>query len=187
MTGETGISTDTVERSLVLQAKNGSQEAFTLLIRNYIQRVYRTAYAILHNADDAEDVAQETFVRAFQNIGRFDEARPIFPWLHRIARNLSLNRIERVNNRESRLPDMDYIEGRGPGPEKSLMDSEQIEAVRRAVQRLPDAHREIIELSHFQECSYREISEILSIPIGTVMSRLYNARKKLKSLLEEGQ
>ena len=187
MTSGTGIPGDAAEKSLILRAKAGGRDEFSILIRRYIQRIYRVSYGILRNRDDAEDVAQETFVRAYQSIGRFDESRPIFPWLHRIARNLSLNRIERVNNREATLPDGDYLAERTPGPELAAVMAEQLEEVRNAVERLPESYREIIELSHFQECSYREISEILSVPIGTVMSRLYNARQKLKTLLEEGQ
>lgn len=183
---EPGTTVDVAERQLIVLAKSGQQEAFSALIRRYIQRVYRSAYAILRNPDDADDVAQETFVRAYRNISRFDETRPLFPWLHRIARNLSLNRIERVNKRETKLPDTDMVAERSPSPEQQAIHSEELKQIRRAVEQLPEFFREIIELSHFQECSYREIAEILSIPIGTVMSRLYNARKKLKSILEEG-
>ena len=180
-----GIDNETLERSLIVRAKSGEREAFSQLIRLNIQRVYRTAFAVLRNHDDAEDVAQETFVRAYQSIARFDESRPLFPWLFRIARNLCLNRIERVSKRETAVAELDYLTDSSPTPEQSAVATEDLNRVREAVARLPDQHREIIQLSHFQECSYREIAEILDIPIGTVMSRLYNARKKLKSLLEE--
>lgn len=185
MLTSTGTFDGALERTLIVRAKAGEQEAFSLLIRENIQRVYRAAYAVVRNQADAEDIAQETFVRAYQNIGRFDETRPFFPWLYRIARNLCLNRIERVRNREASDPVFDYLADGGAGPEESAVAAQERERVRAAVRLLPEQHRKIIELSHFQECSYREIADILDIPMGTVMSRLYNARRRLKVLLEE--
>ena len=109
----------------------------------------------------------------------------MFPWLYQIARNLCLNRIERVTKRETGLPDFDTLRSPHRGPDEATIERDEQERVRMAVAALPDQHREIIELSHFQECSYKEMAEILGIPIGTVMSRLYHARKKLKDLLSE--
>ena len=182
-----GNPDERLERSLVVRAKAGEREAFSLLIRDNIQRVYRAAYAVVRNRDDAEDIAQETFVRAYQSIGRFDETRPLFPWLYRIARNLCLNRIERVTKREATDPEFDYLSDASAGPEESTIAADERARVRAAVLRLPDQHRRIVELSHFQECSYREIADILDVPMGTVMSRLYNARRKLRELLENDE
>lgn len=180
----TGSSTEERERTLIVQAKAGNKTAFSALVRINMQRVYRSAYAITRNGDDAADIAQETFVRAFRSISRFDDTRPFFPWLYRITRNLCLNRIERVGKRETAVPDYDTIADGHAGPEATLVANEERNRVRAAVAQLPEQHRRIIELNHFEECSYREISEILDIPIGTVMSRLYHARKKLRELLE---
>jgi RNA polymerase sigma-70 factor (ECF subfamily) len=180
-----GTHDEKTERNLILRAKNGDGEAFSLLTRAYIRRVYRAAYAVVRNHADAEDVAQETFVRAYQSIGRFDESRPLFPWLYRIARNLCINRIQRVTRREVEMPEYDYLQDRSAGPEEELVAVSERQKVRAAVAALPAQHRAIIELCHFQECSYREIADILEIPIGTVMSRLYHARRKLRELLEE--
>lgn len=172
------------ERNLIVRARNGDGEAFSVLTRLYIRRVYRAAYAVIRNHSDAEDIAQETFVRAYQSIARFDEERPLFPWLYRIARNLCLNRIQRVSKREVDMPDDDYFPDRAAGPEAELIAASQREQVRAAVAALPEQHSTIIELCHFQECSYREIADILDIPMGTVMSRLYHARRKLRELLD---
>jgi RNA polymerase sigma-70 factor (ECF subfamily) len=180
-----GSETQLDERSLIMQAQSGDREAFGLLVRAYLQRVYRAAYGIVHNHDDASDVAQDTFVRAYKNLGRFDVSRPLFPWLYQIARNLCLNRIERINKRETRLPEFDTLRSSHWTPEEAVIAKDEQERVRLAVASLPDQHREIIELSHFQECSYKEMAEILGIPIGTVMSRLYHARQKLKERLAE--
>ena len=184
MSTAAGTLDESAERELIIRAKSGDSGAFSALTRVYIRRVYRAAYAVVKNHADAEDVSQETFVRAYQNIARFDETRPMFPWLYRIARNLCLNRIERVGKRETEMPEYDYFPAVDAGPEETAIASEERERIRRAVSMLPDQHRRIIELSHFQECSYREIADILDIPMGTVMSRLYHARRKLRELLE---
>ena len=180
----TGTLDEKAERDLIVRAKKGDGAAFSALTRVYIRRVYRAAYAVVRNHADAEDVAQETFVRAYQSIARFDETRPMFPWLYRIARNLCINRVQRVNNRESELPEYDHFPDRSAGPETATIAADERTRIRAAVRALPENYRRIIELSHFQECSYREIADILEIPIGTVMSRLYHARRKLKELLE---
>lgn len=180
----TGTLDERAERDLIVRAKSGDGEAFSSLTRFYIPRVYRAAYAVVRNHADAEDVTQETFVRAYQSIARFDETRPMFPWLYRIARNLCINRIQRVAKRETEMPDYDYFPDSSAGPEAVLVAAEEQELVRKAVRALPEQHRRIIELSHFQDCSYREMADILDIPMGTVMSRLYHARRKLKALLE---
>lgn len=180
-----GTTSQTDEQLLIVRAQHGDRDAFALLVRRYLERVYRAAYAILRDHEDASDVAQDTFVRAYRGLRRFDAARPIFPWLYRIARNLSLNRIERVRGREQRLPDFDALVAAGPGPEDTLVAEDEVLRVRRAVAGLSDQHRQIIELNHFQECSYKEIAGILGIPIGTVMSRLYHARRRLREILDE--
>ncbi len=184
MSTAAGTLDESSERNLIVRAKSGDVGAFSVLTRVYLQRVYRAAYAVMRNHADAEDVAQETLVRAYQNIARFDETRPLFPWLYRIARNLCLNRIQRVGKRETELPEYDYFPDRDAGPEEAAIASDERERIRRAVSMLPEQHRRIIELSHFQECSYREIADILDIPMGTVMSRLYHARRKLRELLD---
>lgn len=180
----TGSTSEEIERTLVLRAKAGNQAAFSALVRANMQKVFRSAYAITHNRDDAEDIAQETFVRAFRSLDRFDETRPFFPWLYRIARNLGINRVQRIGKRETGLPDYDAIADRDKGPESAVIGADVQDRVRGAVSQLPEQHRRIVELNHFEEHSYKEIAEILEIPIGTVMSRLYHARRKLRDLLE---
>lgn len=178
-------TTSQTDDHLIVRAQHGDRDAFALIVRRYLERVYRAAYAILRDHEDASDVAQDTFVRAYRSVRRFEVGRPIFPWLYRIARNLALNRIERVRGREQRLPDFDALVATGPGPEEALLADDEAARVRAAVALLPHQHRQIIELNHFQECSYKEIAAILEIPIGTVMSRLYHARRRLREILDE--
>ena len=181
----TGSIRETDERALMDRAQSGDREAFGLIVHRYLERVYRVAYAVVRNADEAEDIAQDTFVRAFRGIGRFDVDRPVFPWLYQIARNLAFNRIQRVRNRETSMPEFDSLVATGRGPEETAVMAGEAARIRAAVEMLPEQHRVVIELNHFQECSYQEMAEILGIPIGTVMSRLFHARKKLRIALDE--
>lgn len=176
-------STIEEEQALVRRAQTGDREAFAVLVRHSYTRVFRVALRIVRNREDAAEVCQETFVRAVQSIGRFDPERPLFPWLYQICRNLSLNRVQRLRDREIGLPEFDLSETRLATPEEDVIRAEQSARVRRAVDQLAEHHRTIIVLSHFDECSYEEMAQILAVPIGTVMSRLYNARKKLRALL----
>ncbi|MFW5683225.1 MAG: RNA polymerase sigma factor [Spirochaetota bacterium] len=179
-----GSTEQTDERVLIERARDGDRDAFSFLVRRYLDRIYRVAYSVVHNADDASDVAQETFVRAYRNLARFDPARPLFPWLYQIARNLGINRIQRIRKRETGLPEYELV-GRERGPAETAVRMDEATRVRAAVEMLPEQHRIVIELNHFQECSYKEMAELLNIPIGTVMSRLYHARKRLRTILEE--
>lgn len=181
----TGSTVETEERALIERAQGGDRDAFGLIVHRYLERVYRVAYGVVRNSDDAADIAQDTFVRAFRGIKQFDTRRPIFPWLYQIARNLGINRLERVRNRETSLPEYDILVATNDGPEAAALAADESARVRNAVARLPEQHRFVIELNHFQECSYKEMAEILGIPIGTVMSRLYHARKKLRTVLDE--
>jgi RNA polymerase sigma factor (sigma-70 family) len=184
---------DTMESQLVSLAQTGDREAFSRLVTLYSRRIYRLAYSFLHNVDDAADVVQEVFLRAYRSLSRFDTSRAFYPWLHRITRNLCLNRRALKANREGSLPVDDPPPPVVPGarvwgdPVASTLANEDVASLRSAIDRLPEMHRNILILKHFQECSYAEMAELLDIPVGTVMSRLHNARQKLKILLEEAE
>jgi RNA polymerase sigma-70 factor (ECF subfamily) len=140
---------------------------------------------MVRNPADAEDIIQDTVIRAYTNIGRYDPDRPFYPWLLTIGRNLARNFLVRRNRRDSdaEVP-LDIPEISDNGPEAAVLRDEQLRNLYSALGELKPEHREILELQHFQECSYQEISEILDIPAGTVMSRLYYARKQLQAALE---
>ncbi len=182
ITPPVGIAPGT-DAALVAAAQLGDNEAFSAIVKRYGKRVYRAAYFLVKNLDDAADITQETFVRAYRNIRRFDLARPIFPWLHRIARNLSLNSLQRADHRTAVLPEEDIVAGNLDEPDADLLRNETTGELYRAIDRLSKEHREIIMLKHFEDCSYADMAEILNIPIGSVMSRLYNARTRLRDIL----
>ncbi len=170
---------------MILAAKAGNKTAFSWLVEKYSRRVYRAALSFLHNIEDASDIAQEVFIRAYNNMAAYDPQRPLYPWLYRITRNLCINRLKSSTDRESSLPDV-QIPFKGETPELQLIKKEEIRHLRKAIAGLKPSYREILLLKHFQDCSYAEIADILSIPVGTVMSRLYNARMSLrKELLKE--
>lgn len=174
-----------MEAQLITLAQGGNQEAFSKLFSLHGRRIYFAAYSFLHNVDDASDIVQEVFLRAYKNIGTFDTKRAFYPWLYRIARNLCINTVQRSSRKETGLPAEELIPARTDDPASELLRKEEIEGLRKALDQLQDKHREIITLKTFQDCSYAEIAEILDIPIGTVMSRLYTARTKLRAILME--
>jgi RNA polymerase sigma-70 factor (ECF subfamily) len=173
-----------MESELILRAKRGDRKAFESLTRAYLPRIYRTAYAYLRNVEDASDVCQDTFLRAYRSFSRFDEKRPFYPWLYQILKNLCINRMRRRKHRVTSTDQVESFRSGYPGPESELLRKEEAETVRKALDNLPDMHREILILRTYDGASYAEISEMLSVPQGTVMSRLYNARLKLKKAIE---
>jgi len=179
------------ERALILRCIAGDATAFEPLVEKYRQRVWRLAYQVLHDREEAWDVAQEAFVRAFHSLPSFRGQSAFYTWLFRITVNVATDRHrqrgaqarafgpERVSEEEWARTTPDP----GGGPEQQAARKEQRERIRSALDALPPKARTIIMLSDVEGLSYREIAEVLNCPIGTVMSRLHNARKRLKALL----
>jgi RNA polymerase sigma-70 factor (ECF subfamily) len=179
------------ERALIQRCIAGDAAAFEPLVEKYRQRVWRLAYQVLHDREEAWDVAQEAFVRAFHSLPSFRGQSAFYTWLFRITVNVATDRHrqrgaqarafgpERVSEEEWARTTPDP----GGGPEQQAARKEQRERIRSALDALPPKARTIIMLSDVEGLSYREIAEVLNCPIGTVMSRLHNARKRLKVLL----
>jgi len=175
------------EAGLLRAAQGGDEAAFTELVRRYQRAVYRVAYALTRNASDADDLAQETFVRAYQAIGRFRVGEPLFPWLARIATNQAISLFRR-RKRRPETPIEPLIEaGRQWGveddPARSVEDDEQKRHLEAAFGELSPEHQAVLALRVVEEQSYEEIAATLRVPIGTVMSRLSRARTELKARL----
>jgi len=171
----------------IASCQRGDRNAYELLVKRYAPRAIGVARRMLRDSSLAEDVAQEAFVRAFRAIGRFDLKERFYPWFYRILRNACLTAIERRPKGETSLdarlehpPD-----GREEEPSARATRGELRERIDAGMAALSEAHREILELAHFQELSYKEIAACLSIPIGTVMSRLFSARRALADRLRE--
>ena len=179
------------ERQLIQRCIAGDASAFEPLVEKYRQRVWRLAYQVLHDREEAWDVAQEAFVRAFHSLPSFRGQSAFYTWLFRITVNVATDRHrqrgaqarafgpERVTEEEWARTTPDP----GGGPDQQAARAEHRERIRRALDALPPKARAIIMLSDVEGLSYREIAEVLNCPIGTVMSRLHNARKRLKGLL----
>lgn len=177
------------DRSVILRCKEGDNQAYNILVDRYMQRAYYTALGFVGNHDNAMDLSQDAFVRAYKAIHKVDEDRNFFTYYYRILRNLCFNFIrDRKHHARSfsEISETQYKNIQNPelDPSTALEKQEQKEAVWEAIQQLNPEHREIIILKEFRDCSYQEIADLMEIPIGTVMSRLYHARKSLKSKLE---
>jgi RNA polymerase sigma-70 factor (ECF subfamily) len=141
------------------------------------------ALRILGNRAEAEDACQEAAARAWASRNRYDPTLPFYAWYHRILKNLCLDLLrarKHVARDEARE---DRVAGKESDQEAKLIAREEEEEVQAAIKALPEDLRELIELRHFQDASYEELAAILEIPIGTVMSRLYRARKLLATSL----
>ena len=185
-------TTEPNENALVSAACRGDRRAFGRLVCAYQRRAYAVAYSLVGNRDDALELAQESFVRAYRAMDRFDPAMPFYPWLYRIVRNTCLNYLKKRRRRgETSLDQLmesgyDAREtGRGPEEQAHLDDTKR--AIHEAMATLTGDQREILRLRHFHEMSYAEIATKLGIPQGTVMSRLHGARKRLKQAMEGGR
>lgn len=180
------------ERTVLARAARGDKAAFGELVKAHQRRAYAAAYALVGNRDDAIDLAQDAFVRAYRAMGRFDTKMPFYPWLHRIVRNTCLNHLKRRNRRGETSLDALMEEGYdaesgGLDPVESAEAVDLRDRIRAAMATLTPQQQEILRLRHMVELSYTEIADCLQIPIGTVMSRLHAARKALKDALEKAE
>lgn len=167
------------DRELVRRAREGDQAAFGALIRRHQRRIFGLGVRLLGTVPDAEDLVQETFLRAWRALDRFDEERPLAPWLVRIATNRALNVLDTRSRRRSEEL-TDAVRWDGPSPEEDFERARLREDVMSALQTLPDDQRTILVLRAHDGLSYREIAETLDVPIGTVMSRLARARETMR-------
>ena len=153
---------------------------FEVLVKDNMKRAYFSALGFLGSHDAAMDVSQEAFIRAYQNFNKYDEKRNFFTWYYKILRNLCFNFIRDTKNRkEDFFLDSRKYEDSRSNPEQNLEEKEELEMVHVAINQLETGDREIIFLREFEGYSYEQISEMLNLPAGTVMSRLFYARKKL--------
>jgi RNA polymerase sigma-70 factor (ECF subfamily) len=172
------------DADLVRECVNGNRSAFEALLERYERPVYNLALRIVGQSDEARDVTQTVFLRAFEHLRSFDPRFRFFSWLYRIAVNESLDAAARRRGGGSPLLDTRPAPERGP--EDRLQRAESVVAVRRAVAALPPDSRAVLVLRHYLDCGYKEMSEILGIPEKTVKSRLFTARERLRQVLAAG-
>ncbi|WP_409303809.1 RNA polymerase sigma factor SigW [Peribacillus sp. SCS-155] len=183
---------ETVVKARIKQVLKGDQNAFGELVELYKDKVYQICYRMLGNRHEAEDMAQEAFVRAYVNIRSFNIKMKFSTWLYRIATNLCIDRIRK------KKPDY-YLDAEVAGtegldmysqiaadsaqPEEELESLELREAVQAEILKLPDKYRSVIVLKYMEELSLKEISDILDLPVGTVKTRIHRGREALKNKL----
>lgn len=173
------------EVELIRASQRGDQAAFGELVKRYQRAIYRVGYALTRNASDADDLAQETFVRAWRAIDRFQVGEPMYPWLARIATNLAFSLFRR-RKRRPETPLEPLVEGgqqwgMDDDPAEHAAVNERHAVLRASLDELSPEHQAVLILRVVQDMSYDDIARTLSVPIGTVMSRLSRARAELKS------
>ena len=174
------------DEKLILLSQKGKIRAFETLVNKYKKNAYFIALGLVGNSDDALDLSQEAFVRVYKSLNKYNGTSKFFPWFYTILTNLCKSHLKKQDVRRRYLNDELVTERLTHSPE-SETESEK-EGLKKKlleeIEKLPYNFKEIIVLKHFRGLSYKEISETLGIPIGSVMSRLYYARKKLKENLK---
>lgn len=165
------------EREILILVQKGEKQAYQHIVQKYMQTAYYIALGFVHNHQDALDISQESFIKAFRKIKSFDTDREFFPWFYRILKNLCIDFFKRVRHRrEIPLDDAKIL------PQEKE-DREMKETLWRGIEELSFEQREIILLRYFRGYSYVEIAEITKKPLGTVMSSLFYAKKRLKGIM----
>jgi RNA polymerase sigma-70 factor (ECF subfamily) len=181
------------EYAVIKRCKRGSRDAFEMIVERYKRDAYFIALGLVGNSEDAMDLSQEAFFRAYYNIKRLNSERKFFPWFYQILRNLCFSHLRKRKLRQTEsIDNVDEANCAGEAgdwfdPAAVAERNENKDRVWKALGKLDDKHREVILLRHFQELSYEEMAERLFCNQGTVTSRLYYARKKLKEILDRDE
>jgi len=176
------------ETALVARARKGDKSAYGQLVKMYQRRVMRMVVSMTGDVDTAMDIVQDSFIRAYKALDRFEEGQPFYPWLSTIATNLTMNYFKK-SRRETGLEAVEHEQAEPAADPLNRMQLEENDRrLMAAVQELPEQYRAVFILRNFEDLSYEEIAARLEISVGTVDSRLYRARRqlleKLKDLLD---
>lgn len=171
----------------MVRVQHGDLEAYGKVIRAHQDGVFNVCLRVLGNPQEAEDLAQEAFLRAYRNIHQYDPDRPFGPWVRTLAANLCYNHLKKARLEWVTLEDERNSKLNHPlrNPEALLELSEKHQRIYQKIWQLPDNQRVALELRHFQDLSYQEIARAMNAPLNTVRSHLYRARQSLAELLEE--
>lgn len=181
------------DAELVRRTLDGDHEAYRTLVNAYQNKVYGVAYGVIHNREDALDVAQDVFIKAFKKLRSFRGSSSFYTWLYRITVNMAIDHARKKRQTVSveyddRILDEAPTEGamrgaRQPNPLETLKREELNETIMNAIMELPEEQRATVILREIEDLSYAEIASVLGCSIGTVMSRLHYGRKKLRTKL----
>jgi RNA polymerase sigma-70 factor (ECF subfamily) len=168
---------------LTRRSQAGDTEAFGELVSKYSTKIFTMVYCIVGNENDAWDLAQEGFLKAWRSIHRFEARSSFYTWLYSITMNLTIESLRRKGRRQEVELD-DAMPSFLPGPRVNCERAEIREQVNAALAQLSPEHRAVVVLKELEDMQYREIAELLSVSMGTVMSRLFYGRKRLQSILK---
>jgi RNA polymerase sigma-70 factor (ECF subfamily) len=180
-----------IDSDLLRQCRQGDSQAFRALVEQLKRPAYYHALALTGHADDAMDVSQEAFARAWQKMSSFDLSQPFYPWYYTILRRIALNhlrsRARRREDGDSALQDvaagLAATASAEPGHNSQVMQHRRL--IDQVLQKLTIEDREILCLKDMHDHSYRELADIIGIPVGTVMSRLYAARQRFRQMMKD--
>ncbi len=172
----------------IVQAQRGSDEAFTQLVEAYQTHVYNLCYRMLGEAESAEDAAQETFLRAYEHLPRYDARRPFATWLMSIAAHYCIDKLRRRRFSFSSLDEdmeggrLEFADGNTPDPESEIVSRQRREQMQKVLQQLDPVDRAAVVLRYWHQSSEVEIAETLRLTVSAVKSRLHRARHELAGL-----
>jgi RNA polymerase sigma-70 factor, ECF subfamily len=185
---------DTVVKKIVREVKRGNQEAFAELMELYKDKVFHIAFRMLGNSHEAQDVAQEAFLRAYTNIHSYDESRKFSTWIFRIATNLAIDRLRKkkpdfhLEDKVGGTENLDHYSrfaSEEELPEDQVVKLEMQAWIQQEIMQLPPKYRSAIILKYLEDLSLKEISEVLNLPVATVKTRIHRGREALRKRLRE--
>ena len=186
------------DEELLIRFRRGEAEAFASLLRRYERELYGYLRRYLDDASLAEDVFQNTFLQVYKKAGQYEPGRPVRPWLYAIATRQAIDAMRRrgrhaVVSLEQAADEgdgeiqtlLDLLHCRGAGPLEQVAEAERRDLVRSSVEQLPDFLRQVLVLAYYQGLKYREIADVVGVPVGTVKSRLHAALVRLQEAWSE--
>lgn len=186
---------DLTDSELVLRVRKGDGSAYRPLVERYQSRIHAMVYGMLRDAEEARDITQNAFIKAYQNLASFRIESSFYTWLYRIAMNLAIDHCRKNRRRKTtafdeavanRDEDGTILEmHQSDSPQKALQRKQLHERIFAALDELSEEQREVVLLREVEGLSYKEIADTMGIPEGTVMSRLFYARKRLQALLQQ--
>jgi RNA polymerase sigma-70 factor (ECF subfamily) len=175
------------EAALIGKARLGDPQAFETLVLRYQRYVYNLALRVVGNPLDAEDIAQQAFVKAWRGLPQFKGEAHFSTWLYRIVTNVCYDHLPRIKRDLTTLQSDDVIvdvPDEQQGVERTVLSDEECRLLHEALNKLPESYRLLLTLRHLQELSYEEIASVTGMPLGTVKTGIFRARQKLKTALQ---
>lgn len=185
---------DQMDTRLAKLARGGDRAAFAELVELYKDKIYHLAYRMLRSRHEAEEIVQETFLRVYMNLDRYDENQKFSTWIYRIATNLCIDRLRKRKVNYSLDAEMGDGEGsdwystlasQDPSPDNQVLLSETQMQIRESIETLPEKYKAVVILRYLQDLSLQEISDVLSMPVTTIKTRLHRGREFLRKKLEK--